>query len=81
MAYSMINKKDYLKYYEKEKKAGRKPLRFGRWLGGSSAKKTTKAKSAPKKKSSATVRTKGVSRRLKEAGLSYKELDRLRGKK
>jgi hypothetical protein len=72
--YREQDKKDYLKYYHKEVAAGRKPLAFGRWLGGSNSKKTTSKPAAKKTPNYGTVRTGATERGLDVAGVSEKDM-------
>jgi len=74
MAYSKYNKEDYLRYYKKEQKAGRKPLTFSRWLGGSSSKPKSKSSYAQAAKTYENLRTKGTVSALKAQGISEDEM-------
>jgi hypothetical protein len=76
--YREQDKKDYLKYYHKEVAAGRKPLAFGRWLGGSNSKKTISKPAAKKTpRYGETVRTKGISDQLRSS-LTEDEIKKLK---
>jgi len=57
-------RKQYLAYYKKAKAQGRRPLTYAQWV----------------RRNKSTIRTKATVRGLKAAGLTDKEIARLRGK-
>jgi len=57
-------KRKYLAYFKAMRAKGRMPLSYVKWL----------------EKDKTTVRTRGITKRLKTAGLTQAEINRLRGK-
>ena len=82
MAYSLKEKKEYLKQKKAHdaKNTGKPFLTFGRWLGRKCKKDAPKKKAKSAYQEYDTVRTRGISRKAKEAGLTEKELKRMRGR-
>ena len=81
--YRESEKKDYMKYYKEQKAAGKPVLSFAKWLGPNwkPLKKNSKAAKPKSKKTKIRTRTGGVTKELKNAAITYKELSKLRDKK
>jgi hypothetical protein len=81
MAYKTKDKQRYLRYFERTKAQGKKPMPWGRYVRWSGIQPVQIKKPRKPQEGHTTVRTKATSRRLRRGGLTPSEIKRLRGKK